>query len=36
MNDDPEAGARGLAIAMLLMLTSAFWLSIGVWIGAHL
>lgn len=36
MNEDPEAGPRGLAVAMLITLCSVLWLVIGVWIGAHL
>ncbi len=36
MNEDPEAGARGLAVAMLIALASAFWLVVGLYIGAHL
>lgn len=36
MEDDPEAGPRGLAVAILVMLSSAFWLVIGLWIGAKL
>ena len=36
VREDPEAGPRGLAVAMLVTLASTFWLVIGVWIGAQL
>jgi hypothetical protein len=36
MSEDPEAGPRGLAMAMLIMLSGVIWLVIGLIIGAHL
>lgn len=35
MNDEAEAAARGLAVALLVAAASAFWFVLGLVAGAH-